>query len=89
MIRQSGSIQLLGIRAAPRIVRALKKNVQKVKNCLRRKYKVSVHKLSRELGISATGVRRLLKIDLGLKPYERTIANHHFPIIKRSNGNSV
>ena len=56
MIRQSGSIQLQGTRAAPRIV-TIKENKQNVKNRLRRRRKVSARKLSREFGISATSVR--------------------------------
>ena len=62
MIRQSGSIQLLGTRDGPRIV-TTKENIQKVKNRLRRKQKVSARKLSSELRISTTSVRRILKID--------------------------
>ena len=72
MIRQSGSIQLLDACDGPRIV-TTKENIQKVKNRLRQKQKVSARKLSRELGISAISVRRILKIDLGLKPYKTTI----------------
>ena len=56
MIRQSGSIHLLGTRAGPRIV-TTKESIQKVKNHLPRKQKVSTRKLSRELSISATSVR--------------------------------
>ena len=72
MIRQSGSIQLLGTRAGLGIVR-IKGNIQDVRNRFRRKQKISVRKLSRELSISATSVRRILKIDLGLRPYKKII----------------
>ncbi len=72
MIRQSGSIQLPGTHGGPRIVWT-KENIQKVKTRLRRKKGVSARKLSMELGISATSVRRILKIDLGLKPYKMVI----------------
>ena len=72
MARQSGSIQLKGTRGGPRIVRT-KENIQKVKNRLRRKKRVSARKLSMELGISATSVRRILKDDLGLRPYKKVI----------------
>ena len=50
-----------------------KKNIQEVKNRLRRKQKVSARKLSREFGISAISVRRILKIDLELKLYKQII----------------
>ena len=72
MIRRTGSIELSGTHGGPRIVRT-KENILKVKNCLRRKTGVSARKLSMELGISATNVRRILKIDLGLKPYKKII----------------
>ena len=72
MIRRTGSIELSGTHGGPRIVRT-KENVLKVYNCLRRKTGVSTRKLSMELGISATIVRRILKIDLGLKPYKKVI----------------
>ena len=45
-----------------------KENIQKLKNCLHRKQKVSARILLRKLGISEISVRRLLKIDLRLKP---------------------
>ena len=72
MIRQSDSIQLLDTHDGPRIVKT-KENIQKVKNRLHRKQNVSTRKLSRELDISATSVRRILKIDLGLKTYKNII----------------
>ena len=72
MIRRTGSIELSGTHSGPRIVRT-KENILKVKNRLRRKTGVSAQKLSMELGISATSVRRILKVDLGLKPYKKVI----------------
>jgi transposase len=72
MIRRTGSIELPGTHGGPRIVRT-KENIQKVKSRVRRKKGVSARKLSVELGISATSVRRILKIDLGLKPYKKVI----------------
>ena len=72
MIRRTGSIELSATHNGPRIVRT-KENILKVKNRLRRKTGVSARKLSIELGISATSVRRILKIDLGLKPYKKII----------------
>ncbi|CAF2015007.1 unnamed protein product, partial [Rotaria magnacalcarata] len=72
MIRRTGSIELLGTHGGSRIIRT-KENILKVKNSLRRKKRVSARKLSMELGISATSVRRILKIDLGLKPYKKVV----------------
>ena len=72
MVRRSGSIQLTGTRGGPRIVRT-KENIRKVKTRLQRKKRVSVRKLSMELAISATSIRRILKEDLGLKPYKKVI----------------
>ena len=63
MIRRFGSLQLTGTRGGPRIVRT-KENIQKVKNCLGRKKRISARKLSMELGISRTSVVRILKHDL-------------------------
>ena len=68
MIRRTGRIELTGTHGGPRLVRT-KENIQKVKNRLRRKNRISARKLSMELGVSATSVRRILKIDLGLHPY--------------------
>ena len=70
MIRRTGSIGLSGTHGGPRIVRT-KENIIKVKNRLRRKTGVSARKPSMELGISAANVRRILKVDLGLKPYKK------------------
>ncbi|CAF4160995.1 unnamed protein product [Rotaria magnacalcarata] len=72
MIRRTRSIELPGTHGGPRIIRT-KENILKVKNRLRRKKRVSARKLSMELGISATSIRRILKIDLGLKPYKKII----------------
>ena len=73
MIRQSDSIQLLCTLTGLRDSQGTKENIQKVKNCLRRKQKVSARKLSRDLGASATNVRRILKIDLRFKSYKKII----------------
>ena len=72
MIRRTGRIELTGTHGGPRLVRT-KENIQKVKNRLRRKNRISARKLSMELGVSATSVRRILKIDLGLHPYKKII----------------
>ncbi|CAM4845627.1 unnamed protein product [Rotaria magnacalcarata] len=71
-IRRTGSIELPGTHGDPRIIRT-KENILKVKKRLRRKKGVSARTLSMELGISATSVRRILKIYLGLKPYKKVI----------------
>lgn len=70
MICQSGYIQLHGTCDGPRIVRP-KENMQKLKNHLSRKQYVLAQNLSRELSISATTVRRILKIDLSSNPIKR------------------
>jgi len=72
MIRGTGSIELPGTLGGPRVFRT-KNNILKVKNRLRRKKRVSARKLSIELDISTTSIRRILKIDLGLKPYKKVI----------------
>ena len=72
MIRRTGSTELSGTHGGRRIVRT-KENILKVKNRLRRKTGVSTRKLSMELGISSTSVRRILKVDLGLKPYKKVV----------------
>ena len=56
MIRQSDSIHLLDTRGDLRTV-TTKENIEKVKNCLQRKQKISARKLSMEHDISATNVR--------------------------------
>jgi len=72
MIRQSGSIELSSPPGRPRLVRT-KENIQKIKHRLRRKKRVSARKISMELDISYTSVRRIIKNDLGLRPYKKVI----------------
>lgn len=72
MIRRTGSINLLTPPGRSRTVRT-KGNIQKVKNRLRRKNGVSARKLSIELDISDRSVRRILKDNLGLRPYKKII----------------
>ena len=72
MIRRTGSIELSGTHSGPRIFRT-KENILMVKNRLRRKIGASARRLSMEVGISATSVRRILRVDLGLKPYKKVI----------------
>ncbi|CAM4980305.1 unnamed protein product [Rotaria socialis] len=70
MIRQYGSIELSSPPGRPRIART-SENIRKVKNRCRRKRRVSPRKLSMELDISERSVRRILKNDLGLRPYKK------------------
>ncbi|CAF3257917.1 unnamed protein product [Rotaria socialis] len=72
MILQSGSITLSSPPGCPRLARA-KGNIRKIKNRLRRNKRVSARKLSLELDISETRVRRILKSDLGLHPYKKFV----------------
>ena len=68
MIRRSGSIKLSNPPGGPRFART-KGKIQKVKHRLRRKKRVSARKLSMDLRISERSVRRIMKNDLGLRPY--------------------
>ena len=72
MIRQSGSITLSTPPSCPRFIRT-KSNIQKVKYRLRRKKRISVRKLSMELGISNRSVRRMMKNDIGVNSYKIVI----------------
>ena len=72
MIHQSRTLQLPGSRSGIPTIRT-KENIRKVKDCLRRNKRVSVRKVSMELGISGTTVRQILKIDLVLKPYKKVM----------------
>ena len=80
MIQRSDSIQLSSPLGGQHIIGA-EANIQKVRTCLRRKIKVSARRLSIELGISATNVRRI-KNDLGLKPGLPTVPQNgvQYPI---------
>ena len=69
---RSGTITLSKPLGGSRLART-KKNIQKVKNRLRRKKKVSARKISMELDISERSVRRIMKNDLGLYPYKKVI----------------
>ena len=72
MICQFGSIILSSPPDGPRFART-KGNIQKVKHRLRRKKRVSARKLSMDLHISDRSVRRIMKNDLGLRPYKKVI----------------
>ncbi|CAF5072708.1 unnamed protein product, partial [Rotaria magnacalcarata] len=68
-IRDTGCINLSKPPGRPRTIRT-SANIQKVKHRLERRRTVSSRKLSRELGISRTSVRRVLKNDLELHAYK-------------------
>ncbi len=70
MICQSGSIELSSPPGRLRLVRT-KENIQKIKHRLLRKKRVSARKISMELDISYTSVRRIMKNGLGLRPYKK------------------
>ena len=72
MIRRSGSVKLSSPPGGPRFAKT-KGNIQKIKHRLRRKKRVSARKLSMELDISEKSVRRIMKKDLGLRPYKKVI----------------
>ena len=72
MIRQFGSIKLSSPSGHPRIMRT-NENIRKLKNRLCCQGRVSARKLSVELDISERSIRRILKVDLGLRPYKKII----------------
>ena len=72
MIRDTGSIELNAPPGRPRTIRT-RESIQKVKTRLNIKKPVSTRKLSRELNISRTSVRRILKDDLALRPYKKIV----------------
>ena len=69
MIGKTGAIQLSAPPGPPRIIRT-KQMIQKAKNRLKRKKKVSSRILAHELSISRTSVRRILKDDLQYHAYK-------------------
>ena len=68
-VRETGGIALFKSTGRPRTIRT-KESIQKVENRLKQRKTVSSRKLARELGISRTSVRRILKNDLGLHAYK-------------------
>ena len=71
MIRSTGSIDLSSPPGSTRLVRT-RGSIEKVKNRVERNTRISTRKLARDLGISRTTIQRILKDDLGLKPYKKT-----------------
>ena len=70
MIRQIGTISLSSLPGFPRLVRT-KANIEKVKDRLHRKSQISARKIVTELDILRSSVRRILKNDIGLRPYKK------------------
>jgi inhibitor of nuclear factor kappa-B kinase subunit alpha len=70
MLRDTGSIELFSPPGRPRIVRT-KGTITKVKNRLQQKRPISTRKLAKEFGISRTSMQRILRSDLGLRPYKK------------------
>ena len=72
MIRRTGSIDLSKPTGRSRFVRT-KATIQKITKHNDGNKRVSARRIARELGISATSVRRILKEDLGLTAYRRVV----------------
>jgi hypothetical protein len=72
MIRETGSIELARPIGCSRIIRT-PSVIQKVKNRMKGIKRMSVRKLSSELDIFQTSIRRILKNDLGYHPYKKII----------------
>ncbi|CAM4891934.1 unnamed protein product [Rotaria socialis] len=71
MINPTGSITLSSPPGCPRTVRT-KAAIMKVKSRLNKKKRVSTRKLANDINISRTSIRRILREDLGCKPYKNT-----------------
>lgn len=72
MIDDTGSINLSSPTGRPRIIHT-PSTIQKVKNRLSGKGRISTRKISRELKISRTSVQRILQDDLRYFPYKRIV----------------
>ncbi|CAM2721683.1 unnamed protein product [Rotaria socialis] len=68
-IRDTGCINLSTSPGRPRTIRT-KAAIRKIKNRVERRRSVSSRKIARELGISRTSIRRILKNDLELQAYK-------------------
>ena len=66
-----GSIILSSPPSCSRTVRTIAAIV-KVKNRLNQKKRVSTRKLAKEMNISRRSIQRILREDLGCKPYKKT-----------------
>ncbi|CAF1264639.1 unnamed protein product [Didymodactylos carnosus] len=72
-INRSGTIDLTSPKGRPRIIHT-KTLTQKVTQRLSRKKKASSRILAKEMKVSHTTMRRIIKEDLGLKPYVKRVA---------------
>ena len=72
MMNTTGSITLSSPPGCPRTVRT-KAAIVKVKNRLNQKKRVSKRKLAKEMNTSRRSIQRILREDLGCRPYEKTI----------------
>jgi transposase len=70
MVDDTGAIELAKSPGRPRTART-KANIQKVKQRLNRKSRVSIRKLGKELNISNATVHSILHNDLGCFPYKK------------------
>ena len=69
---ETGSIELSTLPGRSPIIPS-KKSIKEVKNRLNRKRKATSRKLAVQLNISRTSVRRILKNDLLLRPYNKIV----------------
>ena len=72
MTRDTGSISLSYSPGRPRVART-KNIIQRVKGRMNRKKRISTRKLANELDVSERSMRRILKDDLGLRPYKKRL----------------
>ena len=72
-INGCGIIDLISPVGRPRVIRTISL-IQKVKQRLSRKKRVSTRILAKEMNVSRTTMRRVLKGDLALKPYIKRIS---------------
>ena len=71
MINTTGSITLSSSPCCPRMVHT-RATIVKVKNRLNQKKRVSTRKLAKEMNTSRRSIQRILRKDLGCKPYKET-----------------
>lgn len=72
MIAKKGAIELRHSPGRPRTVRT-KETIRMVKRSLKRKKKPTIRKLAREIDIKKGSMHRILKNDLGCRPYKKRI----------------
>ena len=72
MMNTTGSITLLSPPGCPPMVRT-KATIVKINNRLNQKKQVSTQKLAKEINTSRWSIQRMLREDLGCKPYKKAI----------------